>query len=315
MSVFTAVSAADLALLLAAYDLGEVQSLRGIADGVENSNYFVDTERGAYVLTLFERLTAAELPRYLALLSHLAARGIPCPAPLADRHGQCLQQVNGRPAILVPRLPGAWLAQPTAAHCAAVGAMLARLHLAVADFPLAWPNPRGADWRLQAAAAVRSFLPATEQALLDSELAEQTAAGDGLPGGLVHADLFRDNVLFTPAGSIGGVIDFYFAGTDSFLFDLAVTVNDWCGAPDGSLDAPRSQALLDAYHAVRPLVAAEQAAWGRTLRAAALRFWLSRLVDFHCPRPGIAVTQRDPEQYRAVLAARRAVASGLPWPQ
>lgn len=312
MSVYTSVTAADLAAFLIDYPLGALLAHRGIADGVENSNYFVDTERGSYVLTLFERLAAHELAPYLALMTHLAARGIPCPAPLADRHGQVLQQLNGRPAVLVPRLPGQWTAQPTPADCAAVGAVLGRMHLAVADFLPDWPNPRGARWRQQTGEHLLPLLAADDKRLLAEELAHDAAPLPVLPGGVVHADLFRDNVLLAAPGRIGGVIDFYFAGRDSFLFDLAVTVNDWCSEGDGRVQPARAAALLHAYAAERPFLPVEREVWGRVLCAAALRFWLSRLLDAHCPRPGESVTRRDPDEYRRILQQRRATTLPLP---
>lgn len=314
MSVYTTVTAADLAAFLIDYPVGALLAQRGIADGVENSNYFVDTERGRYVLTLFERLAAEALPPYLALMTHFARHGIPCPAPLVDGQGRSLRQLNGRPAVLVPCLPGRWTAQPTLADCAAVGAMLGRLHRAAGDFPLRWPNPRGVAWRRDTAATLQSLLSADERQLLAAGLAADRDLASVLPAGMVHADLFRDNVLFTAPGQIGGVIDFYFAGYDSFLFDVAVTVNDWCSRPDGGLDEAATLALLGAYDAERPFLAAERAAWGAALQAAALRFWLSRLADAHSPRAGETVTRRDPDEYRRILEQRRAAGDALPWP-
>ncbi len=314
MSVYTSVSAADLAAFLADYPVGPLLAHRGIAAGVENSNFFVDTASGRYVLTLFERLSAADLPPYLALMAHLAGRGIPCPAPLLDRHGRNLRQLCDRPAVLVPCLPGQGLARASVADCAAVGAMLGRMHRVVADFTGQWPNPRGAAWRAQAAAQLLPLLSGAELALLQAEMAADALPAPALPAGVVHADLFRDNVLFVAPGQIGGVIDFYFAGHDSFLFDLAVTVNDWCSADDGALVDDACLALLTAYAGERPFVAGERLAWGRSLRAAALRFWLSRLLDAHGPRPGETVTRRDPDEYRRILLQRRAVGEALPWP-
>ncbi len=312
MSVFTPVSREQLAAWLAAYDLGALRALAGIAEGVQNSNFFVDTEDGAHgrhVLTLFENVDPAALPFYLDLMAHLARHGIPCPAPRPMRDGRLLGTLNGRPAALFSRLSGASVAQPSPAHCAAAGAALAGLHLAGRDFP-APPHPRGADWVEATAARLLPRLPAADAGLLADELAAQRAPLGELPAGVIHADLFRDNVLFVDDGAvprIGGLLDFYFAGRGDFLFDLAVAANDWCGDDDGRLDERRLQALLAAYHAVRPLVAGERAAWPRRLRAAALRFWLSRLEDFHCPQPGETVTVRDPEAYRRILLARRAL--------
>ncbi|MFC5299750.1 homoserine kinase [Azospira restricta] len=309
MSVFTSVSREQLAVWLEAYDLGAPTALVGIAEGVQNSNFFVDTERGRHVLTLFERgVDAALLPFYLDLMAHLAQHGIPCPAPRPMRDGRLLGELNGRPAALFSRLAGASVLRPTPAQCAAAGAALARLHLAGRDFP-APPHPRGSDWVAATAARLRPLLPAADAALLADELAAQGAPAAALPAGVIHADLFRDNVLFVGDGDaprIGGLLDFYFAGRGDFLFDLAIVANDWCD-DDGGLDAIRLQPLLAAYHAARPLTAAELAAWPRQLRAAALRFWLSRLEDFHCPQPGETVTVRDPDAYRRILLARRAL--------
>lgn len=291
--------------------------MEGIAEGVQNTNYFVDAEHGRFVLTLFERVDAALLPFYLGLMAHLAASGIPCPAPVAMNGGVFCGDLNGRTAALFTRLSGRSEASPAATHCAAIGGALAQLHLAGRDYP-APPHPRGADWIARTAARMRPFLDADDRALLDAELCFQQLPSAALPAGVIHADLFRDNVLFLDAygpapARIGGLLDFYFAGHGEWLFDLAIVANDWCAAGDGALDEPRLAALLAAYHAVRPLTAAERAAWPRQLRAAALRFWLSRLEDFHCPLPGDAVTVRDPSAYRRILQSRIA---GVPeaWP-
>ncbi|MBI2307985.1 MAG: homoserine kinase [Rhodocyclales bacterium] len=314
MSVFTSVSPAQLADWLQRYDLGAPTALAGIAEGVQNSNFFVDTERGRHVLTLFERVDPAQLPFYLDLMAHLAQHGIPCPAPRPMRDGRLLGELNGRPAALFSRLQGRSVIVPTPAQCAAAGAALARLHLAGRDFP-APPHPCGPAWIEATAARLLPRLPAADATLLADELAAWRATGTALPAGVIHADLFRDNVLFVgngqhpeQASQIGGLLDFYFAGHGEFLFDLAIVANDWCATADGGLDAGRLQALLAAYHACRPLTAAECAAWPRQLRAAALRFWLSRLEDFHCPQPGETVTVRDPEAFRRILLQRRALA-------
>ncbi|HEX5801540.1 MAG TPA: homoserine kinase [Azospira sp.] len=311
MSVFTSVSREQLADWLRAYDLGAPTALVGIAEGVQNSNFFVDTERGRHVLTLFENVDPAQLPFYLDLMAHLAAHDIPCPAPRPARDGRLLGELNGRPAALFSRLAGRSVTQPTPAHCAAAGAALARLHLAGRDFP-APPHPRGRRWVETTAARLLPRLPADDAELLADEVAQQGAVAAALPAGVIHADLFRDNVLFVDDGDaagsaprIGGLLDFYFAGHGEFLFDLAIVANDWCGTDDGGLDAGLLQALLAAYHARRPLTAAECAAWPQQLRAAALRFWLSRLEDFHCPQPGETVTVRDPEAFRCILLQRR----------
>jgi homoserine kinase type II len=316
MSVFTTVTPDDMATWLQRYTLGTLTGLRGIAAGIENTNYFLDTTEGRYVLTLFEKLRAEELPFYLDLMSHLAARGIPCPAPVADRHQTALGTLNGKPASIVTRLPGTPVTAPVVAHCRIIGALLARMHLAVADFPGKLINPRGPQWWHQVSPLVLPFLDATRQGLLRSELVFQAGLPRQLlPQGAVHADLFRDNVLWDEPGDLehngttpprlGGVIDFYFAGVDSFLYDLAVTVNDWCVEADGALDAARADALVAAYRAVRPLNTLELECWPGMLRAGALRFWLSRLHDFHLPRAGELTHAHDPEHFFRVLRLRR----------
>lgn len=304
MSVYTTVSRSALRRWLERYALGELGELRGIAAGIENTNYFVTIGGRRYVLTLFEKLQPHELPFYLDLMTHLSARGIPCPRPMPDREGRVFSELCGKPATLVTRLPGRDVDAPSPAHCAAVGRMLARMHLAGVDYPHSMPNPRGLAWWRGAALEVLPRLAAEEARLLESELDYQSRArADGLPQGAIHADLFRDNVLFEGA-AIGGVIDFYFACTDTLLYDLAITVNDWCTEADGSLSHPRSRALLQGYRALRSLAAEEYPAWPRLLRAGALRFWVSRLYDFHCPRPGELTFAKDPAHFRRVLEAR-----------
>ncbi|MFZ5508629.1 MAG: homoserine kinase [Pseudomonadota bacterium] len=313
MSVFTPVTAREVELWLQDYSVGTLVELQGIAGGVENTNYYVTTTLGRYVLTLFERLARADLPFYLHLMAHLARHGIPCPAPIANRDNEYLGTLKERPAVLVTRLPGASMEAPDAAQCAATGAMLAHLHLAGQSYGRHLANPRGPRWWRDTAARVLPFLEADDAALLREELRFQSLYRlPDAPRGVVHGDLFRDNVLFED-GRIGGVIDFYFAGHDVLLFDVAVTVNDWCLAADGRLDQARTLALLHAYHAVRPLTALERGAWPVMLRAAALRFWLSRLEDFHLPRAGEMVLVKDPGHFRDLLRLR-ATATSLPWP-
>ena len=310
MSVFTPVTEADLADWLRNYAIGRVERLLGISAGVQNTNFFVTTTLGRYVLTLFEAMPRAELPFYLHLMAHLARHGLPVPAPIANRDNEYLGTLSGKPAALVMRLAGASDMAPDAARCARIGAMLAGLHLAGLSFGRRQANPRGAEWRRDCAARVRPHLAPDEQAELDAELAFQAGFDlAALPQGVIHADLFRDNVLWD-GEHVGGVIDFYFAGRDALLFDVAVTLNDWC-ADAGVLDPARCTALLAAYAEARPFTAAERAAWPAVLRAAALRFWLSRLEDFHLPRPGEMVLVKDPNEYRRILALR-AVGADLP---
>lgn len=313
MSVYTKVTEPELGAWLRGFDVGELAELTPIAAGIENTNYFVTTGRGRYVLTLFERLPREDLPFYLGLMAHLAADGIPCPSPVASRDGGILGSLNGKPAALVTRLAGAWVPAPTPAHCAEVGQVLARMHISAESFNGTLENPRGPKWWRWAAPQVLPFLDEERRVLLESELKVQsTYRFSDLPRAAIHADLFRDNVLFDGA-RIGGVIDFYFAGIDALLFDVAVAVNDWCVHADGRIDPARARALIAAYHAVRPFTSLERGAWPIMLRGAALRFWLSRLYDFHLPRPGELVHAHDPEHFRRVLALRVAGSADAPW--
>ncbi|MDP2805436.1 MAG: homoserine kinase, partial [Gallionellaceae bacterium] len=237
MAVFTRVTEAEITAWLNNYSLGTLLELHGIASGIENTNYFVTTSNGRFVLTLFEKLTASELPFYLNLMAHLARHGIPCPAPVADKNNQFLGQLNGKPACIVSRLSGKSVTEPTPAHCAAVGAMLGQMHNAGQSFIDAMPNARGAEWRSEAATQVTQFLPTRDKLLLECEVAYHLEhALDNLPRGVVHADLFRDNVLLDDE-RVGGLIDFYFACNDCLLYDVAITINDWCINSDGTLDA------------------------------------------------------------------------------
>ncbi len=316
MSVFTPVTEAQLADWLKRYSLGSLATLEPIAAGIENTNYFVSTSQGRYVLTLFEKLTAKELPFYLNLMAHLARHGIPCPAPIADLSDQYLGELNGKPAALVTRLPGSSVLQPGRAECAQLGALLARMHLAGRSYPGFLENPRGPRWWRETAPQVRPFLDAERKALLDAEMAFQGLHRfPDLPRGPVHGDLFRDNALFD-AGRLSAVFDYYFAGVDVLLFDVAVCANDWClvdAARDRRFDPERVTAFLSEYSAVRPFTPAEREAWPTILRGAALRFWLSRLYDFHLPRPGELVHAHDPEHFRDILALRASPGFAAPW--
>ena len=247
MSVFTPVSESELAEWLRNYSVGALVALEPIKAGIENTNYFVTTTQGRYVLTLFERLPADELPFYVNLMAHLARHGIPCPAPIADLADRYLQTLNGKPAALVTRLPGASVESPSIEQCEALGMLLARMHLAGRSYGAYLENPRGAKWWRFAAREVAPFLDAGQKALLEAELAFQAGQRfPDLPRGPVHADLFRDNALFE-GSRISGVIDFYFAGVDSLLYDVAVCANDWClvdPGSDGRLEERKTGALL-----------------------------------------------------------------------
>ncbi len=313
MAVFTEVSAAQAAELTARLGAGELLAMHGIPAGIENTNYFVSTPQGEWVLTLFERLTAEQLPFYLGLMQHLARQGLPVPEPRADAAGQILHQVAGKPAALVNRLPGHHQLAPDLHHCAQLGALLARLHLGVAGFSLQQPNLRGLAWWQHMAPQVRPHLAPAQQQLLDDELAFQqqlahSAAFAALPRGAVHADLFCDNVLFDGLPGhekLTGCFDFYFAGIDTLAYDLAVCLNDWClNADDASLDEARAQALVQAYEQVRPLTPGEHRLLPALLRASALRFWLSRLGDWHLPREAALLNAKDPSHFERVLRSR-----------
>jgi homoserine kinase type II len=309
MAVFTEVSESQARELMTHLQLGELSALRGIEGGIENTNYFVTTDRGEYVLTLFERLTHAQLPFYLLLMKHLAARGIPVPDPAADQGGDVLHTLCGKPAAVVNKLAGKSQLAPDAVHCAAVGDMLARMHLAGQDYNRNQPNLRGLAWWNETIPVVLPHLDAAQASLIRSELAYQNhiAAGSlyaALPRGPVHADLFRDNVMFE-GERLTGFFDFYFAGVDTWLFDLAVCLNDWCIThADGQHDRLRATAMLDAYQAVRPLTTAERALLPAMLRAGALRFWVSRLWDYHLPRDAAMLKPHDPTHFERVLRAR-----------
>ncbi len=316
MSVYTLVSPEELEGWLTRYSLGGVTDFAPIAAGIENTNYFVTTAKGRFVLTLYERLPATELPFYLNLMAHLARAGVECPAPVPDRTGALFSLLNGKPAGIVTRVDGVPITTPDVAHCAAVGAALGRLHVASATYRARLSNRRGPGWWRQAARAVRPFLDSGRNALLAAELKFQTGFGKvKLPRGAIHGDLFCDNVLFV-GNTVSGIIDFGFAATDFLAYDLAITVNDWCiesdGPRAGALVPDLVAALVGAYDDERPMTDDERAQWPALLRAAALRFWLSRLYDLHLPRPGELVHAHDPGHFERVLRSRVAEPQRLP---
>ena len=314
MAVFTEVPQDEAAALLHQLNLGALRSMQGINSGIENTNYFVSTERGDYVLTVFERLSFEQLPFYLALMQHLAARGIPVPAPQADAQGRILHTLRGKPAAVVTRLKGRNQLAPQVADCAQVGDMLARMHLAGQDYAAQQPNLRGLAWWVETVPVVKPYLTAEQAELIESELRYQQALAASadyaaLPRGPVHADLFRDNVMFD-GPRLSGFFDFYFAGCDTFGFDIAVCLNDWCiDLASGALDDARADAFVTAYDAVRPLTETELRLLPALLRAAAMRFWLSRLWDFHLPRDAAMLQPHDPAHFERVLTLRR----NQPW--
>lgn len=309
MAVFTPVTEEQAALLMSQLGLGELTELRGIEGGIENTNYFATTDLGDYVLTLFERLNHEQLPFYLYLMKHLAEKGIPVPNPAANSDGDILHTLCDKPAAVVNRLLGKSQLTPDAVHCAAVGAMMARMHLAGEDYNRSQPNLRGLAWWNDTVPVVLPYLEQDQARLLQSELAfqnhiAQSAAYQALPKGPVHADLFRDNVMFDDE-KLTGFFDFYFAGNDTWLFDLSVCMNDWCIDLNSGEHAPeRALAMLDAYQEVRPLRSAERQLLPAMLRAGALRFWISRLWDFHLPREASMLKPHDPTHFERVLRAR-----------
>ena len=317
MAVYTPVSFDEASLLLQRLQLGQLQSMEGCSGGIENTNYFVTTDSGAYVLTLFERLNAEQLPFYLRLMKHLATAGVPVPEPAADTNGALMYSVSGKPATVVNRLRGKSELSPQPLHCASVGAWLAKMHLVGQSFDLQQPNLRGLKWWSDTVPVILPFLDESQQILIQGELAYQkhvaeSSVNAAVPRGAIHADLFRDNVMFAPAlpddGNtleMTGFFDFYFAGIDAWVFDLAVCLNDWCvDLTTGAPDPARTQAFVGAYEAVRALTAAERKALPAMLRAAALRFWISRLWDLHLPREASVLTAHDPTHFERVLRQR-----------
>ena len=324
MAVYTEVGFDAAAELCARLGLGALTELVGIKSGIENTNYYATTERGAWVLTLFERLGAAELPYYLQLMRHLARAGIPVPAPQADAGGALLHKLAGKPAAVVTRLPGSHRLAPGIDHCRQVGRMLGRMHVAGRTLALDQPHLRGLAWWQRTVPEVLPHLATArpeQAALLQQEwvyqqswaAAAESIASHALPRGPIHADLFRDNVMFDDTAGedrLCGFFDFYFAGTDHLLFDVATCLNDWCtDAPSGRLDEARAAAFTSAYHSQRPLGAAEQRSMPVMLRAAAFRFWLSRLWDGHLPRAAALLAPKDPAHFERVLRERIA----RPW--
>jgi len=316
MAVYTEVSFDEAKHLLQSLKLGTLQNMAGCSGGIENTNYFVTTDQAPYVLTLFERLSAEQLPFYLRLMKHLAHHGIPVPDPAADADGDVLHSLKGKPTAVVNRLKGKSELAPTAEHCAQVGDMLARMHLAGRDFPMQQPNLRGLSWWNETVPVVLPFLDPHQAALLQSELAYQNhiaaqSSYGTLPHGPIHADLFRDNVMFETAADadsqpiLAGFFDFYFAGVDAWLFDIAVCLNDWCvDLTSCAQDLVRTQAFMAAYAQVRPLTIHERKLLPAMARAGAMRFWLSRLWDLYLPREAAVLQAHDPEHFERVLRQR-----------
>jgi homoserine kinase type II len=310
VAVYTEVTFDEAAALIGGVGLGALQALAPCKGGIENTNYFADTAQGRYVLTVFERLRADELPFYLQLMKHHADHALPVPRPHAAASGSLVLDLAGKPAAVVDRLAGEHHLAPDADDCASVGRVLARLHESARDFAPAQPNLRGLPWWSATVPVVVPHLGAAQAALMADELSYQchlaaSSAYATLPRAAIHGDLFRDNVVFVER-SLAGVFDFYFAGVDTLLFDIAVALNDWCvDLASGRLDEDRASALVAAYETVRPLEPAEVRLLPALMRAAAFRFWLSRAWDQHLPRDAVVLTAHDPDHFERVLVQRR----------
>ncbi len=313
MAVYTEVTDEALNAFLAPYDIGEVVSFKGIAEGVENSNFLLSTTQGHFILTLYEkRVRADDLPFFVGLMEHLARRGVTCPQPVRDRAGSALGTVAGRPAAIVTFLDGLWIRRPNVRHCGQVGLALAQMHLAGADFPLARANALSlTGWLplVRAAEAGADSVAPHLHAEIEAELAFLEANWPaGLPSGVIHADLFNDNVFFL-GERLSGLIDFYFACTDALAYDLAICLSAWCFEPDNSFNVSKGQALVSAYDRTRRLDDAEAAALPILARGAALRFMLTRLVDWLNVPPGAKVMPKNPLEYRDKLRFHQRVRS------
>ncbi|MBO0345905.1 homoserine kinase [Roseibium limicola] len=301
MAVYTDVADEELAAFIELYDVGRLLSFKGIAEGVENSNFLVHTEKANFILTLYEkRVNKDDLPFFLNLMQHLAASGLSCPTPVVMKSGATLGELAGRPAAMVTFLEGMWVKRPKPLHCAGLGAGLAALHVAGSDFTMTRQNALSVSgWRplldqcAGRADEVKPGLQATIQTALSKLEADWPK---DLPSGVIHADLFPDNVFFL-GEELSGLIDFYFACTDSFAYDIAICLNAWCFEADHSFNVTKARALLDAYQKVRPLTDAETTALPLLARGASMRFLLSRLYDWLNVPPGALVTPKDPMEY------------------
>ncbi len=304
MSVYTTIEQDELEAFLLNYNIGQLIGYNGISDGIENTNYFVTTTQGQYVLTLFEELSANELPYFLDLMAFLAEHEVPSAHPIEDNNGDFLRSLKNKPAALVIRLKGKGIKEVNPEQCKALGMNLGKLHAVSHQFSEHRDNPRGPHWWHDMSIKLDNHLSADEHDLLHSEMSFQTRhRRDKLPIGVIHADLFRDNALFE-GDNLTGIIDFYYACNDVQLYDLAITVNDWCSNHDGSLNTLRVSAMLESYMNKRPLLSEEVQAWPMMLRAAALRFWLSRLHDKHFPKEGEMTHIKDPDVFKDILLDR-----------
>ena len=324
MAVFTEVSPKEVAGLLAQYNIGEFVSMKGITSGIENTNYYVSTDRGCFVLTIFERLTAQELPFYLQLCRHLGNKGLPVSAPEVNRNEGLLSFIKDKPCAIAECLPGQSVEIASADLCAQLGTVLAQMHLGTVDFPLLQKNTKGLQFWISSLPLLKPHMSENNYQLLEDEVEHQKKLFEtvypNLERGAVHADLFRNNALVEEAGGsqkLGGIIDFYFACTAPYIYDLAVTVNDWCiDLATGEFIPEKVHALLNAYNKVRPLSDIEKDCWQDSLRAAACRFWVSRLYDFYLPREASLLKPHDPTHFERILRLRKAMdPESLPWVQ
>lgn len=311
MSVFTEISTQELRAFLTGYDCGQLLGYSAISGGTDNSNYRVATDRGRFVLTLLERVDPATSEFAVRVARHLAAHGVPCAAPVTARDGHTFHTIKNKRALLSPYLPGRSVLDPNPENCAQVGAALAHIHLAARDFPERRVNPFGARWLQRIQRQIAPSLSDAQQALFEQQLRASLHADTDLPLGVIHGDLFRDNVLFD-AGEISGIIDWYYACTDYWLMDVAIAVNDWCRSEDGVV-VPRMTALCSAYGQQRPFTPAERDHWPQFLCTAALRFWASRLLDERFPRAGRGLPDKPAREMEALLRYHAAV-TAVPLP-
>lgn len=308
MSVYTTIEKDQLKDFLSNYNVGELESYQGISDGIENTNYFVNTATGRFVLTIFEQHSFEEMQYYLNLMHHLADHSVPSANPVADKQGNYLSHFKDKPIALVERLSGGSIIKTTTEHCQQLGVAMGKMHAAGLNFKAPQPNSRGPAWCQQTAQKVMLKLNTDEQKILNKEIEFQKQKRHAdLPRGVIHADLFRDNALWHDTDDsihFSGIIDFYYSCDDVLLYDLAVAANDWCSNQDLSLNLEKVTALLSNYHTYRPLTDVEQQYWPAMLRAGALRFWLSRLHDKHFPREGELVHTKNPDEFKTILMDR-----------
>ena len=301
MSVYTNVLPHELDEFLRNYTLGQLQQFVGISDGIENTNYFVTTSKGHFVLTIFEQLASKELPYFLELMAFFSEAGIPTAHPIPDNNNEYIRTLKGKPAALVRRLNGVSIDIPNFQQCIAIGSKLAQMHVLGEKFKLSRQTTRDDVWRTKTAALVMSKLSDSEQTLLNQEITYlKSASVESLSTTVIHADLFRDNVLFI-GDEVTGIIDFYYAYNGYAIYDLAIIVNDWCSSEYTIWDMEKLSSLLVAYQAVRPISEKERNSWVYVLRLAALRFWLSRLRDKHFPRSGEITHTKNPDTFKAIV--------------